>query len=304
MKTIAEILSYLDTEKIEYKFVGDLETKIKGFASLSQYKTGSMTWVKSEKNIPVDFNPDAVTLAIIQDSVDASAQNTIKTPESKRVFYSIIEHFFCPQNDREPVGHGTYISPNVKLGCNVKIGHNCSLDGEITIGENTVIWDNVTIINRVEIGKNCTIQSGVRIGHDGYGYTEDQNHVKTMIRHYGGVNIGNDVFIGPNCSVYRGTIDDTIIGSGCKIDGNNFFGHNVILGERVSVIAGTVFYGSVAVGDDAYIATSYIKNQVSVGSKAFIGMGSVVTKDVDPGTVVVGVPAKPLKPKIEVKEHL
>ena len=163
MKTIAMILSYLDTEKIEYKFVGDPGTEIKGFASLSQYKTGNMTWIKSENNIPVDFDPNAVTLAIIQDGVDASAQNTIKTPESKRVFFSVIDHFFCQQNDRKPVGHGTYIGPNVKLGRNVKIGHNCSLDGEITIGENTVIWDNVTIINRVTIGSNCTIQSGVRI---------------------------------------------------------------------------------------------------------------------------------------------
>lgn len=299
MKTIAMILSYLDTEKIEYKFVGDPGTEIKGFASLSQYKTGNMTWIKSENNIPVDFDPDAVTLAIIQDGVDASAQNTIKTPESKRVFFSIIEFLFCQQNNREPVGHGTYIGPNVKLGRNVKIGHNCSLDGEIAIGENTVIWDNVTIINRVTIGSNCTIQSGVRIGHDGYGYTEDQNHVKTMIRHYGGVNIGNDVFIGANCVIYRGTIDNTVIGNGSKIDAMCFNSHNSRLGENVSLIAGTLLYGSANIEDNAYIASSIVRNQITVGKDAFIGMGSVVTKDVDPGTVVVGVPAKPLKTKNE-----
>ena len=292
MKTIAMILSYLDTEKIESKFVGDPGTEIKGFASLSQYKTGNMTWIKSENNIPVDFDPNAVTLAIIQDGVDASAQNTIKTPESKRVFFSVIDHFFCQQNDRKPVGHGTYIGPNVKLGRNVKIGHNCSLDGEITIGENTVIWDNVTIINRVTIGSNCTIQSGVRIGHDDYSYTEDENHVKTMIKHYGGVHIGDNVFIGPNCVIYRGTIEDTKIGDGSKIDALCLISHNSKLEKNVSLVAGTLLYGSTNIKHNAYIASSIIRNQITVGENAFVGMGSVVTKDVPTDAMVAGVPAK------------
>ena len=80
-----------------------------------------------------------------------------------------------------------------------------------------------------------------------------------MIKHFGRVSIRDDVFIGPNCSIYRGTIDNTKIGNGCKIDDNNSFRHNVILGDRVSAIAGTFFYGSVSVGDDTYITTSYIK---------------------------------------------
>lgn len=294
MIKIEEILKFLESEGIEFIFSGNKDVQISGFSSLGQYRPNTMTWIKNLESIPEGFECSNISLAVAQKGIEVSTENTIKTPESKHAFFAVLEQFFMSEEDRPAIGHGTYISLHVKLGNNVKIGHNCSLDGEITIGDNTIIWDNVTIINRVEIGKNCTIQSGVRIGHDGYGYTEDLYHAKTMIKHFGGVYIGDDVFIGPNCSIYRGTIDNTKIGNGCKIDGNNFFGHNVILGKRVSVIAGTVFYGSVLVGDDAYIATSYIKNQTNIGQRAFIGMGSVVTKDVPPDTTVAGVPAKPL----------
>lgn len=294
MITIADILSFLGDEKIEYKFIGSTETEIAGFSSLSQYMIGNMTWIKSEENVPVGYMPDDTTLAIIQNGVNASAQNVIMTPESKRAFFSIIERFFYQNNERPPIGHGTYIGPNVKIGSNAKIGHNCSLDGDITIGDNTEIWDNVTITNRVRIGSRCIIQSGARIGHDDYSYTENENNEKSMIKHYGGVYIGNDVFIGPNCVIYRGTIDNTEIGNGSKIDALCLVSHNSTLGNNVSLIAGTLLYGSTKIHDNSYIASSIIRNQISVGVNSFVGMGSVVTKDVPPDTTVVGVPAKPL----------
>lgn len=294
MVKIADILSFLDNEGIAYEFQGRADTPVEGFSSLSQYVAGSMTWIKSEKNIPQHFNADSITLAIVQKDIDVSAQNVISTSESKRTFFSAIEKFFGETEERADIGCGTYIGPNVIIGTNAKIGHNCTLDGNITIGENTIIWDNITILNRVEIGKNCVIQSGTRIGHDGYGHTEKQDGTKTMVKHYGGVSIGDDVFIGPNCNIYRGTIDNTVIKNGCKVDGMCQLGHNVVLNENVSVIAGTIFYGSVTIEENAHLATCAIKNQVTVGKGSLIGMGSVVIKDVPPNTTVVGVPARPL----------
>ncbi len=70
----------------------------------------------------------------------------------------------------------------------------CVLDGDIRIGDNTVIYNNVNIVNRVTIGKDCVIQSGVSIGHDGFGYSEDEYNHKTMIPHHGGVVIGDNVY--------------------------------------------------------------------------------------------------------------
>ncbi|MEG2199520.1 MAG: hypothetical protein RRY25_04460, partial [Anaerovorax sp.] len=84
------------------------------------------------------------------------------------------------------------------------------------------------------------------------------------------------------------------ISSGTKFDGMCFVAHNVQIGKTVSVVAGTVILGSISIEDNAYISTSVIKNQLNIGTNAFVGMGSVVIKDVKEGTTVVGNPARVL----------
>ena len=197
------------------------------------------------------------------------------------------------------MGQFTYIGPRVKLGRNVRIGHNCTLDGEITIGDDTVIWNNVVMVNRVTVGSRCTICSGTVIGHDGFGFTEDAAHRKTMVRHFGGVHIGDDVTILENCSISRGVIDDTIISSGVKIDAQVRVGHNSELGENSAFVCGTSIYGSCRFGAHSYVATSIIRNQVQVEEGGFVGMGSVVVRDVPAYTTVAGNPAKPFDKKKE-----
>ena len=179
-----------------------------------------------------------------------------------------------------------------KVGKNVKIGHNCVLDGDIELGDNTIIYNNVSIINKVIIGKDCVIQSGALIGQDDFSYTENEDHKKNMIKHYGGVQIEDDVLIGPGTIINRGTIDNTIISKGCKIDARCVVSHNVVLGENIVLIAGSILYGSVKTGMNAYVASAMVRNQLRIGDNAVIGMGSVVVKDVDADVTVTGVPAK------------
>lgn len=149
------------------------------------------------------------------------------------------------------------------------------------------------MVNRVTVGNRCTICSGTVIGHDGFGYTEDSSYRKTMVRHFGGVHIGDDVTILENCSISRGVIDDTIISSGVKIDAQVRVGHNSELGENSAFVGGTIIYGSCRFGAHSYVATSIIRNQCTTGADAVVGMGAVVVKDVEPGQTVVGNPAKP-----------
>ena len=151
------------------------------------------------------------------------------------------------------------------------------------------------MINKVKVGSNCIIHSGTVIGHDDFSYTEDQYHNKTMIKHYGGVDIGKNVFIGANSVINRGTIDDTVINEGCKIDAFCHISHNVRLGEKSSLISGTRLYGSVKTGGNVYIASAIVKNQLTIEENAVIGMGSVVLTDTDKNAVVAGIPAKPLR---------
>ena len=291
---ISDILDFLRGEDISFSFVGHETDTVEGFSSLGHYKPGSFTWIKKQKNIPENFDLSQIALTFVSEEVDAgSAPNVIRTPESKRAFFSTMEYFYGQEENRPAVGQFTYISPKVKLGKNVRIGHNCTLDGDITIGDGTVIWNNVVIVNRVAIGKNCEIQSGTVIGHDGFGYTEDASHIKTMVLHFGGVVIGDRVRLGMNNVIARGVIDDTVIGDGTKFSDLCHIGHNNRIGQNCTLI-NTAVFGSCDIGDNAYIVYSVIKNQSRIGAGAFVGMNSNVLKDVPSGVTVVGNPAHPL----------
>lgn len=294
---ISDILSFLRQEGIGFTFSGDEAAAVERFSSLSHYREGSFTWVKKPENIPAEMDLTQVTLAFVSENVEGDFQNCIRTAQSKRAFFSTVEHFYGEEEEHPAMGQFTYISPKVKLGKNVRIGHNCTLDGDITIGDGTVIWNNVTIINRVHIGKNCDIHSGVVIGHDGFGYTEDEQHKKTMVKHFGGVTIGDEVYIADLSYVERGIIDDTYIGSGTKIDGLCIVGHNSKVMENVAMVTGTLLLGSVTIERNGYVASALVRNQCTIGEGALVGLGAVVVKDVPAGETVVGNPARPIRKK-------
>ena len=293
MPGISEILAFLDAQGVPYPYRGDRELRVNGFSSLSNYRSGSFTWVKRQENIPAGMDPSQVRLAFVSEGVAAAFPNVIESPESKRAFFSAIEHFYAQEEERPAVGAFTYIGPCVRLGEGVRIGHNCTLDGDIRVGSRTVIWHNVVILNRVEIGSRCEIQSGAVIGHDGFGYSEDAGHNKHMVRHFGGVRIGDDVLLGSGARVCRGTIDDTVIESGAKIDNLCHIAHNCVVGKRAGMAYPCALGGSSRVGDEAYLAACVVRNQHSVGDGAFVGMGAVVVRDVEANQTVAGNPAKP-----------
>ena len=112
---------------------------------------------------------------------------------------------------------------------------------------------------------------------------------------YGGVKIGDNVFIGANTIVARGTIDDTQIMDGCKIDTLCHIAHNVIIEENSVLITNSLLYGSTRLKPNAYVASGMVRNQCTVGENAMLGMGAVAVKDVPPDQTVVGNPAHELK---------
>lgn len=292
---IAQILSFLDDEGIPYTFSGRKEELVEQFSSLHHYKLGSFTWIKTQKNILKNFDLLQIKLAFVSEDIVGDFQNVIRTPQHKRAFFSTIEHFYVQEEERPAIGQFTYISPKVKLGKNVRIGYNCTLDGDITIGDGTTIWNNVTIINRVTIGKNCEIQSGAVIGQDGFAYTEDDAGRKQMVKHFGGVYIGNDVLIGSNACVCCGTIDDTVISDGTKIDNMCHIAHNCVLEENVALAYPCQLGGSTHIEKNGYLAAATVRNQSIIGEGSFVGLGAVVVKDIDAHMIVAGVPAKPFK---------
>ncbi len=294
--TAREIYEFCREKDPAVRYVGDYEISVKGFSSLSHYRNHTLTWVKKQSNY--EGRKDvAPSICIIQEGVKISDTNQIISADSRNLFFYVIEEFWGNHRSRTgSIGEYTHIGSNVCIGERVTIGNCCSIDGDISIGDDTVISDNVVIKNRVDIGSRCRIQALAVIGENGFGWTEDKDNKKKMIEHYGGVLIGNDVFIGSHVNIARGVIDDTIISDGVKIAPSTHIGHNNYVGEDAVIICSQL-YGSAHTGDNAYIVGSIIRNHSVIGASSMVGMGSIVTKDVDPGTTVVGNPAEQMQRK-------
>ncbi len=290
---IQEIVCWLNQSGKNIEFKGNMDSEVTGFSSLNAYKPETVTWIKNATNILE--NEDSIQLAVVQEGIKSQAPNQIVTSNSKEVFFDIIMHFWGYSYKGGFIGAGTTVSKEAIVSPTAYIGYNCSLIGDVTIGEGTVIENNVVIIGKAIIGDNCHIQSGAVIGVDGFGYFYDhETGSKKMIRHFGSVLIGNDVFIGAHTNIAKGVIDDTVISDGVKIAPSTHIGHNGYIGKNTTVICSEL-YGSVRIGENSYITASTIENQKSVGSNSIIGMGSVVTKDIDENVIAYGIPAKVIR---------
>lgn len=168
------------------------------------------------------------------------------------------------------------------------------IDKNSKIGENTDVAPGVIIYAGVTIGKNCIIHAGTVIGADGFGYEQDPKTGEWFkIAHLGGVIIGDNVEIGANTCIDRGTLGDTIIEDGVKIDNLVHIAHNVHMKKNSVVIAQSMIAGSCIIEKGAWIAPcSAIREGRTIGKNALVGLGSVVVKNVEDDQTVMGVPAK------------
>jgi UDP-3-O-[3-hydroxymyristoyl] glucosamine N-acyltransferase len=182
------------------------------------------------------------------------------------------------------------IHPSARVGVNTVIANG------VKIGADTVIGHNVVIGREVVIGERCNIKSGAVLGEEGFGFERDESGVAVRLPHIGTVIIGNDVEVGSLTTVCRGTLGNTIICDGVKIDDHVHIAHNIRVDEHAFIIACAEISGGVSIGKRAWIAPgSIILNQLSVGDDAVVGLGAVVVKSVESGVTVVGNPARPLK---------
>ncbi len=293
---LGDITDWFDGQGIEYDFDGDAKTDINGFSSLAAYRPGCITWIKKEEKYDEAGRPRDIAAAVVQKGTKVDFPNAIYIEGSRSAFFGMLRHFWGNEPERGIIGKGTVISDEAVIDPTATIGCNCTITGPVKIGARTVIENNVVIQGNITVGSDCNIHSGTVIGCDGFGFTYDDDGTMHKVEHFGGVVIGNDVEIGSQTIIERGTIDNTVIGEGTKIGNLVHVGHNVQVGARVSIVCGNLVCGSSKVEDRVYIAPGgMVKNQITVGENAFIGLGALAINDIEGDTVVVGIPAKPLR---------
>lgn len=191
------------------------------------------------------------------------------------------------------------ISNEAVIGSNCYIGNYTTIGKNCNIGNNTVIYERVSIVRNCSIGSNCILQPGVTIGADGHAYERHQTGELEGFPHIKGVRIGNNVVIGPNTNVNRGSLVDTVIHDGTKIDALVDIAHNVTVGKHCIITAGAIIGGSTSIGDMSWMGLqSTLKNNIKIGKNVIVGAGAVVLHDVEDGDIVAGVPAKSIKDKV------
>jgi UDP-3-O-[3-hydroxymyristoyl] glucosamine N-acyltransferase len=191
------------------------------------------------------------------------------------------------------IGPYATLGAGVVLGDRVRVGAGAVLEAGVTVGDDSELGAHVVCVQGTVLGRRCVLKPGAVLGTPGFGFVAGA-HGPTRIRHVGRCVIGDDVEIGANSCVDRGSIDDTVIGAGSKLDNLVHVGHNARLGARCLVMGGSVIAGSADIGDDVVIAGhAAVGGHFRVGHRARIGAKSGVISAVPDGTDVSGFPARP-----------
>ncbi len=185
------------------------------------------------------------------------------------------------------VGRGVRIGARARIGAQTVVGDGCA------VGADSVLHPHVTLYRGVTVGERCTVHAGTRLGADGFGYAfVDGAHRK--VPQVGGCRIEDDVEIGANTTIDRGSVGDTVVGRGTKIDNLVQVGHNCRIGRHVIVVSQVGISGSTTVGDYAVLGgQAGVQGHITIGAGARVGGQAGVIGDVAAGETVSGYPARP-----------
>lgn len=242
--------------------------------------------------IKVDCNPEQVMPKILT----LFKQNRPEAIES--VIHSTVQ-----------LAPSAVIGENVLIGKGTFIGANTVIADGAVIGENCIIHPGVIIGERVHIGANTLIQANAVIGSDSFEFVQMNNGTYEKLVNIGTVIIGDDVEIGANTTIDRGTIGNTVIGKGTKIDNLVQIGHEVHIGANCIIVSQVGIAGWTKIGNCTTIyGQSGIVGDIQIGSNVIVMGKSVVTKSIENNEIVSGNPAinhrQQLKLQASLKRNL
>jgi UDP-3-O-[3-hydroxymyristoyl] glucosamine N-acyltransferase len=293
---------------------GDATAQVTGVAPLDRADVTHLTFLASAKYAPLAEGRELGVLLVTDELAHvgrARARIVVKNPHEAMLpllplLYPAPAHA-AGIHPSASLGRGVVlgddvsIGPGVVLGAGARLGSRTRLDAHVVvgagveIGEDCHVYPSVTLYPGTRVGDRVRLHAGVRIGSDGFGYVfSDGAHVK--IPHVGRCIIEHDVEIGANTTIDRGSIDDTVIGAGTKIDNLVMVAHNVRIGRLCLLMSQVGIAGSARIEDGCIIAGQVgIAGHVTIGKGARLAAQAGVFGSVPAGETWSGYPARPHK---------
>ncbi len=310
---ISEILKLVSPAQKAPDGMNDIS--IKGVATIQNASSDDITYLSNKNYLNGIDNIKAAACLVNMDLKNMLPKDVLPiiVDNPEHVVIDVISLFYSDldddQNDqisklshlskKATIGLNCLIKPGAVIKSGAVIGNESSIDSNTTIGMNVLIGHNVMIgsncsLQNCILGNNVIIHPGVRIGQDGFGYSLGDSGLKKF-PHIGRVIIQDNVEIGSNTTIDRGSLNDTMIGEGTKIDNQVQIGHNVIIGQNCAIAGQVGISGSVQIGNNVMIGGQVgIKQHRKIGDNVQIAAGAGVTLSIPSYQRVAGNPARKL----------
>lgn len=307
-----ELLLTSIADIIDGRYTGDGSKKISNVASFEAARSENITFADDIRYIK-KINETEAGAVIVPEETGELSGNIIYSSNPRAAFSKLMSIFNPPPelvdyiDSTSIIGAdfncgvdvsikaGVVIGEGVTMGDRVILNPNVVIGDGVTIGSDVTIYPNVSILDNCTIGSRVIIHSGSVIGSDGYGFAHDGEKY-TKIAHIGIVRVGDDVELGANNTIDRGTYGETWIKNGVKTDNQVHIAHNVIVGENTLLVAQVGIAGSTVIGDNVVVAgKAGISGHLKIGNNVIIGPGAGILKSVGDSEVVSGIPGMPHK---------
>jgi len=304
--------------------IGDPTTVVAGIAPLDRASERELSFLATSKYASLFSASRAGVVLVAPDLANtpgAVAARVVVTKPQEALLALLPRFYRTPirQSGIHPsvvigrgvrMGEDVFLGPNVVIGDGAQLGDRVTIDAQCTVGagvgidDDSHLFPSVTLYSGAMLGKRVSIHSGARIGSDGFGYVfRNGRHEK--IPHVGRCFIEDDVEIGANTTIDRGSIDDTVIGAGTKIDNLVQIGHNVRVGKLCIVVSQAGISGSARLEDGCVIGGQVgMAGHHTIGRGATIAGQSGVFGDVPPGEIWSGYPARPHRESLRAQAAL
>ncbi len=308
--------SYLEQLGYDYTLLGQERISIDNVAPIDKGTSGHLSFCSSDdyEGLQSILSSSSGTILCKKSLAERIRQKNkflsnnrpklfVFVDNPRLVFIKIVKLMKAHKDNRKGISKHAIVSDSAKIGRDSYLGDLAIVGEECIVGDNTIIDSRVVLKNSI-VGDNCTLQSGSIIGEDGFAFERNNKDMKLeKFPHHGKVIIENNVEIFTNCSIARGSLTNTVLQEGTKIDALCHIAHNVHIGKNTQVTAGVVIGGSTIIGNNCWLGlNSTIKHKIKIGNSVIVGSGSSVIHNVEDKDIVAGVPAKSIKNKISISD--